>query len=253
LKIFAKNKEQKDEEAGSNDFLTKISQALGSLLLWPRYATYTTTMDRHLAHLVRDVLSHYDTIFSKDMDASNAESEKHRLEATIVTDKLDSQQANAPEPTSPARRRALMSLDAAKQGASSVFGAFHRASTSDPPPVPPKAPGNKFSKSFALNSPPTPSKAPDAFVIADDHTTTPDPHGNEEPDVMFDAAEEHEKQNSELSTKTEKPTKLTTEEEMGQSDQAEKPYSSADLIKEIDDMAPKDKEGNDIDPFFEDD
>ncbi|KAJ2964785.1 hypothetical protein NQZ79_g320 [Umbelopsis isabellina] len=253
LKRSANNKEQAEEEGGSNDFLTKIGQSFGSLLLWPRYATYTTTMDRHLVHLVRDLLSHYDTIFSKDMTASNTESEKRRLETTIVTDKLGNHQATVPEPTSPSRRRGLMSLDAAKQGASSVFGAFQRASSSDTPPIHPKNSGNTFSKPHGLVSPPTPSKTPDAFVIADEQIMTPDPDGDEEPDVMFDAAEEHEKQTTMPSTKPEEPSKLATEEEMGQADQAKKQYSSAQLIKEIDDTAPKDKDGNDIDPFFEDD
>ncbi|KAG2183238.1 hypothetical protein INT43_006242 [Umbelopsis isabellina] len=253
LKGSANNKEQPHEVGGSNDFLTKIGQAFGSLLLWPRYATYTTTMDRHLAHLVRDFLSHYDTIFSEDMTVSNTESEKRRLETTIVTDKLGNYQGTVPEPTSPSRRRGLMSLDAAKQGASSMFGAFNRASSSDPPPLPPKNSGSTSSNPLGLVSPPTPSKTPDAFVIADEQTMTPGLDGNEEPDVMFDATEEQEKQITMPSTKPEELSKLATEEEMGLSDQAGKQYSSAQRIEEIDDVVPKDKDGNDIDPFFEDD
>jgi hypothetical protein len=144
--------------------------------------------------------------------------------------------------------------DAAKRKpGGGVFGTFNRASDTSPSRVS----GNMFSTSTIVSSPPPPGKnTPDAFIIADEQTMTPTlEHEDEEPDVMFDASEEQEEQQKGSQTKasTNNHSKKIDIQTDNQDEEANKQVSSADLIKEIDEIAPGDKEGDDIDPFFDDD
>jgi hypothetical protein len=252
-----------------NEAVVRLAQSFGSLLLWPRHATYTTANDRHAVQLVKDLLTHYDTIFTPETNEANAEHEKRRLEAPVALyDGAGKDAETLSEPLSPGGiRRGLMSFvrsaapdDSPKRGASGVFGAFNRSGYTDSTTT--RTPGNKFTTSIAVSSPPPPSdKTPDSFIIADEQSMTSKlDQETEEPDVMFDASEGHDQDNEGQdvninTTPSADKRKSDTKDEgdVGEADKAEKNVYSNNLIAEMGELAPSDKEGNDIDPFFEDD
>lgn len=251
-----------------NEAAVKLAHSFGSLLLWPRHATYTTANDRHAVQLVKDLLTHYDTIFTPETNEINAEHEKRRLEAPVAlhVDAGKDAETLSAGPISPGGiRRGLMSLvrsaapdEAPKRQASGVFGAFNRSGYSDSTTT--RSPSSKFTTSIALSSPPPPGdNTPDAFIVADEQTmTSKQEQETEEPDIMFDASEDHNNESQDIN-KTNKTSadkgkpETQGEGDVGEADKAEKHIYSNNLIAEMDELAPSDKEGNDIDPFFEDD
>ena len=217
--------------------------------------------------LVKDLLTHYDTIFTPETNEINAEHEKRRLEAPVALHVDAGKDAETLSgPISPGGiRRGFMSLvrsatpdDTPKRQASGVFGAFNRSAYSESTTT--RSPGNKFTTSIAVSSPPG-DNTPDAFIIADEQSMTSKPEQEtEEPDVMFDASEDHDHDNE--SQGINKTTKTSADKskpetqgegDVGEADKAEKHVYSNNLIAEMSELAPSDKEGNDIDPFFEDD
>ncbi|KAG2187338.1 hypothetical protein INT44_005024 [Umbelopsis vinacea] len=268
-KIQAAGKEGSGDapEDEQTEAVARLAHSFGSLLLWPRHATYTTANDRHAVQLVKDLLTHYDTIFTSETNEANAEHEKRRLEAPVALHDSAGKDTET-EPLSPGGiRRGLMSFvrsaapdDSSIRKASGVFGAFNRSGYTDSTTT--RSPGNKFTASTVVPSPPIPGDStPDAFIISDEQSmATKLDQEPEEPDVMFDASADHEHddevQDIDTNTKpaTDKRTSdIQVEGDAGEADKAENNVYSNNLIAEMGELAPSDKEGNDIDPFFEDD